>query len=87
MRRVAAGLGVGTMTLYTYVPDKEQHELAQERAGTDPRHDAETQARYLHKAVVQYDLPRLTRLLTTPVQEPPPTFGQLLDRMIEGFLG
>ncbi|GAA2399527.1 TetR/AcrR family transcriptional regulator C-terminal domain-containing protein [Actinomadura vinacea] len=63
------------------------HERTQERAGTDPQHNAEAQSRYLHKAVAAYDLPRLAALLAAPDQVPPPDFEQLLNRMIEGLLG
>ena len=95
MRRVAAGLGMGTMSLYNYVPSKEhlvqlmidQVSGEYRYAGSPPgRPRADRRAAILDLARQGRDITRRHPWLPRVMQRPP-VFGPGALRYIEHFLG
>ena len=100
MRRVAATLGMGTMSLYNYVPSKEHlvqlmiDQVSAEYRYTDspPGHPAADHRAADHRAAI-LDLARQGRDITRRhpwlprVMQRPPVFGPGALRYVEHFLG
>ena len=95
MRRVAAGLGMGTMSLYNYVPSKEhlvqlmidQVSGEYRYAGSPPgRLPADRRAAILDLARQGRDITRRHPWLPRVMQRPP-VFGPGALRYVEHFLG
>ena len=96
MRRVAAGLGMGTMSLYNYVPSKEHlvqlmidHVGAEYRYPGPPRAGGpavEPRAAILDLARQGRDITRRHPWLPRVMQRPP-VFGPSALRYVENFLG
>ncbi|MDX6334831.1 MAG: hypothetical protein QOG05_2171 [Streptosporangiaceae bacterium] len=94
MRRVAAGLGMGTMSLYNYVPSKEHLvQLMIDRVsgeyhypGSPPAGGTEPRAAILDLARQGRDITRRHPWLPRVMQRPP-AFGPCVLRYVEYFLG
>jgi len=91
MRRVATGVGLGTMSLYNYVPAKEQLvQLMIDHVGGEYRYPGEPAAD-VRQAII--DLARQGRDITQrhpwlpQVMHAPPAFGPNTLRYIDYFLG
>lgn len=94
MRRVAAGLGMGTMSLYNYVPSKEhlvqlmidQVSGEYDYADSPPGHPAADRAAILGLARQGRDITRRHPWLPRVMQRPP-VLGPGALRYVEYFLG